>query len=510
MSLHSILSDRKRFISRLKFEDASANLISFKNPFREQIALVEAYNDPDVKTIVVLKPRQIGISTVNCADTFFETFTARKPLRSLIVADHSKTTKSLFQKFLTFKDNLPKPLRDSNPFRVNRVDKTLVSTRTGALIDHMTARGDTHGRGWTYQRLIAEELAFWQHPEDVWAGLRSTLHDGPDTKIIIISTPNGPGDFYHGRCMAAIEAERQGDKSIRFVFSKWSDHDVYRKSPPDKWEPSEEEYQLMRQHNLDMPQIYWRHEMIYGVEGIGERRFRREYPLTIEDGFLVLEGAWFDVDYLNECLNELPNEVHGELRIYIEPEMDVDYVIGCDPSWCTGGDYAVACVMNEYGEQCAVLSCKEGGEDLFAEKLNDLSRYYRGARVLTEANTGGAGRVVIKQLLRENTPIWRSPKGADWITHRGNKEMAYSFARQMVNSDAFELRDHQTIQELMHVREKKNRIEGQDGYHDDHADAFVLACWALRTCPGFGRDKEIRIRSRNITNPMTRIARALR
>jgi hypothetical protein len=26
-------------------------------------------------------------------------------------------------------------------------------------------------------------------------------------------------------------------------------------------------------------------------------------------------------------------------------------VIGVDPSWCTGGDYAVACVMSEYGEQ---------------------------------------------------------------------------------------------------------------------------------------------------------------
>mgnify|MGYP003659851046 FL=1 len=128
MSLQDILSDRKKFIARLKFEDASANLISFRNPFSEQIALVDAYNDPYVKTIVVLKPRQIGISTVNCADTFFETYTARKPLRTLLVADHSKTTKSLFHKFVTFNDNLPRKLREANPFRVNKVDKTLVSS----------------------------------------------------------------------------------------------------------------------------------------------------------------------------------------------------------------------------------------------------------------------------------------------------------------------------------------------------------------------------------------------
>jgi len=510
MNLSAILGDRRRFIARLKFEDAAANIITFQNPFSEQIALIDAFDDPLVKTIVVLKPRQIGISTINCADTFYETFTARKPLRSLIIADHSKTTKSLFGKFVTFNDNLPLQLKRANPFRCNKVDKTLISQKTGALIDHMTARGDTHGRGWTYQRLIAEELAFWEHPEEVWAGLRSTLHDGPDSKVVIISTPNGPGDFYHSRVMSAIEAERQGDKSVRFIFSRWSDHSTYTKTPPSNWEPSEEEFQISQKFNLDWPQLYWRHEMIYGVEGIGERRFRREFPLTVEDGFIVTEGAWFDVDYLTNRMSELPEEIIGELRIFVEPELDMDYVVGVDPSWCNQGDYAVACVMDERGRQCAVLSMNFGGEDLFAEKLCDLARYYHRARVMTEANTGGAGKVVIKKLIREGIPIWRDEKNKDWVTHRGNKEMAFSWARQMVNGDAFELNDHSTIQELMHVREERGKIEGQDGYHDDHAMAFVLSCWALRRCPGFNGPKIFRERSKVSTNPMNRIKRALR
>lgn len=506
--LQQILQDRRKFIARLRFEDASANIVSFNQPFAEQVSLIEAFSNPSVKTVVVLKPRQIGISTANCADTFYETFSAKKPLRSLIVADHSKTTKSLFGKFVGFYDHLPEQLKTVNSFRMNRVDKTLISQRTGALIDHMTARGDTHGRGWTYQRLIAEELAFWMHPEEVWGGLRSTLHDGPDSKIIIISTPNGPGDFYHSRVMSALEAQRSGDESVRFIFSRWADHDTYRKHPPNDWEPDEDEYLLAQQHDLDMAQLYWRHEMIYGVEGIGERRFRREYPLTVEDGFIVLEGAWFDVDLLNETLNSLPHEIYSELRIYEEPRLDFDYVIGCDPSWCTGGDFAVACVMSEQGKVVAVLATNAGGEDLFAEKLSDLARKYR-ARVLCEANTGGAGRVVIKFLLRENVRIWRDHKGKDWNTHRGNKEMAYSWARQMVNADMFEITDHTILQELMHVREDRGKIEGQDGYHDDHADAFVLACWALRTCPGFqGEDKHVIRRSGPKTRPMSRIKMA--
>ena len=144
MELTGILSDPKQFIPRLRFEDADANLSYFKNPFSEQVALIEALEDPEIKTIVVLKPRQIGITTANCADTWFRTFTAKKPLRTIVVADHNKTTKSIFKKFCTYYHHLPRQLKDSNPFKINQNEKTLVSERTDALIDHMTARGDTH------------------------------------------------------------------------------------------------------------------------------------------------------------------------------------------------------------------------------------------------------------------------------------------------------------------------------------------------------------------------------
>lgn len=511
MELSDIFADSKKFIPRLRFEDANANLSYFSNPFSEQVALIEALDDPEVRTVVVLKPRQIGITTANCAHTWWATYTAQKPLRTIVVADHNKTTKSIFKKFCTYFHHLPKPLKEANPFKINQNDKTLMSERTDALIDHMTARGDTHGRGWTYQRFVAEELAFWPHPEEVWSGIRSTLHGGAESKIIIVSTPNGPGNFYHERVLIAQEAERTGNKSIKFLFSKWSDHDTYRLKPPKGWEPDEEEHQLGLKFGLDWEQLYWRHEMIYGVEGMGERKFRREFPLTIEDGFLVLEGCWFDSDYLNSRLEELPPSPNEELRIYREKELTTEYVIGVDPSWCTGGDYAVACVMSEYGEQVAVFACNQGGEDRFAEEVSNLSMYYNKARVLCEANTGGAGRVVIKKLLREGIPIWKDTKGKDWVTHKGNKELGYSFARQIVNSDGLELNDPQTIQELMHVREERGRIEGQDGYHDDHADAFVLSVWACRRLPGFTGKERNRPRLRKTKrNPMDKINMRLR
>ena len=240
-----------------------------------------------------------------------------------------------------------------------------------------------------------------------------------------------------------------------------------------------------------MEQLYWRYDKINGVNGIGARRFRREYPLTIEDGFAIFDGSWFDADYLNEVISSV-KPVQGELRIYERPYPGMNYSIGVDPSWCNGGDYAVAQVLSADGRQVATLSMNQGGEILFAQKAIDLAAHFNKARALIEANTGGAGPVVIREFHKAGIPLWLKPAvpGAKarktpkyWTTTRGSKEEGYAHLRQMVNGDALVLHDLTTVQELMHIREVRGKIEGQDGYHDDHADALMLAVWNLRNMP---------------------------
>ena len=227
------------------------------------------------------------------------------------------------------------------------------------------------------------------------------------------------------------------------------------------------------------------------MNGIGLRRFRREYPLTIEDGFAIHDGSWFDTDYLNSVLSSL-KPVEGELRIYEMPYPGLNYSVGVDPSWCNGGDYAVAQVLSADGGQVATLSMNQGGEILFAQKAAELALHYNKARTLIEANTGGAGPVVIREFQKLGLPLWHKPPQPGqaasktpkfWQTTRGSKEHGYAHLRQIVNSDALTLNDLSTVQELMHVREQNGRIEGQDGYHDDHADALMLAEWNRRKMP---------------------------
>lgn len=486
--LKEISGDAREFVARLRVHDKDGVEIGFNKPYWEQAM---ALNDlmSDAKTVVHYKPRQIGRSTLECAYNFYYTYWARDAVRTLVVAHEAEATDAIFSKIRHFNESLPtrlcRPTERSNK-------KELIFSDTKAGFRCLTAGGRGQGRAWTYQRLHADELAYWPNDDAVWASVTATLDkNGKHYRTSILSTADGPGNLFHQKVMDALEASRQGDPRVRFRFFKWSDHQAYRMSPPEGWEPTHEEWELAHIHGLDAAQLYWRHSTIHGVDGIGLKRFRREFPLTIEDGFMVFDGAWFDGDYLNEVLSSIsPRE--GEMRIYERPELGMQYAIGADPSWCNGGDYAVAQVLSRDGKQVATLSCNEGGEARFALKLIELHLMYNKARVLVESNPGGAGPVVIKALKGESIPLWyespksghrpsKHPKG--WTTHRGNKQEGYAHLRQMVNGDVLELNDMTTVQELMHIREVGGSIEGQDGYHDDHAMALMLAEINRRTLP---------------------------
>lgn len=483
----SISSQTSEFVSRLRLVDEKGSDRSFDQPFSEQVLALEDFMSP-AETVVHYKPRQIGDTTVAMAYNFDYLYWCPDAVRCLVVADSYESTDAIFGRVKHFYRSLPTMLQ-REVGRSNR--RELLFSDTNAGFRCMTAGGKSEARGWTYQRLHADELAFWPNAEEIWASITSTLHVGPHLKKIIISTADGPGNLFHKKVLAAMEAQRNGDRNVKFRFFRWSDHLSYSALPPDGWEPDQEEYELAQLHGLTREQLYWRHEKIHGVNGIGLYKFRREYPLTVEDGFAIYDGSWFDADYLNEVLSSLVG-VEGDLRIYERPYPGISYSLGVDPSWCNGGDYAVAQVLSQDGRQVASLSMNRGGEILFATRAVELAMHFNKAKTLIESNPGGAGPVVIREFQKHGIPLWTRPPAPGqhvsktpkfWTTTRGSKEEAYAHLRQMVNGDAITLRDVTTVQELMHIREVNGRIEGQDGYHDDHADALMLAEWNRKSLP---------------------------
>jgi len=505
------MGDTPEFISRLSIADEKARVCAFDNPHDEQISSLEDFSNPEATLVVHTKPRQIGDTTVATASNFDYCYRTADAVKTLIVADSDDTNDAIFQRIRMFHDELPSNLQ--RPLmRSNKKELIFSDTRAGLRV--LTAGGRSQGRGWTYQRLHADELAFWTNAKKTWASVTSTMHEGPHSKTIIISTPNGPGNLYYEKVLAAQRAVREGDRSVIFRFFKWSDHRTYRKEPPKGWEPEEADYQLGLTHNLTMDQLYWRWDKIHGPKGIGGPLFRREFPLTVEEGFAEFDGGWFDVDYLNNVMSSLL-PVTGDLRIYEEPQRGMTYAMGIDGSWCNGGDDAVAQVLSRDGRQVAVLATNQGGEILFAQRAAELAHRYNGARVLAEANKGGGGKVIIDALNRAGVKLWSKPYEAGekvsvrprhWVNSRDTNTEVYAHARQMINGDALTLNDIPTVQQLMHIKEIDGKIEGagegSEGKRDDYADALVLAEWNRRTLPAESlEDSEYRRKVRAQPNP---------
>ena len=296
--LKALANDPAGFIARLRLVDEKGIDRRFDDPFPEQVLALHDFMS-DAKTIVHYKPRQIGDTTVACGYNFDYTYWSKDPVRTLVIAHTYDATDAIFDKLQYFHRTLPTAMRRPTQ-RSSR--KELIWEDTSAGFRCLTAGGKSGGRAWTYQRLHADELAYWPNAEEVWASVTSTMHEGPHQKSIILSTANGPGNLFHQKVLSAQEAVRDGDGSVIFRFFRWCDHPAYQTPVPEGWEPDHEEWELAQVHGLTLAQLYWRHQKIHGVNGIGMTRFRREYPLTLEDGFIVFDGAWFDGDYLNEVL----------------------------------------------------------------------------------------------------------------------------------------------------------------------------------------------------------------
>lgn len=490
--LRHVLGTRFGLVNGLQIPNKDGAYVPMgSRPYHEQLEFAKAYDLYD--SILVLKARQCGLTTINAALGFDRIYRARGPRKMLMVADCADTNRAQWGKIRGFNKRLPGFLQRSLQAS-NR--KELVFEDTDAGIQVITARGDGAGTGWTYQDLFLDELGKWPESfaEEVYGSVTSTQVKGPGNKTVIASTPTGPGTLFHRKVVGALESNRRGDSSMAFLFFPWFKNPDYTMEPPPNWSPTHEQYKDALKWGLTSQQIYWKDWKIHNpVDGIGLKHFKRDYPETEEDGFLILSGSWFDQDYLNTTMASL-SHASDELRIYHPPEPGVHYCAGIDGAWCNGGDDAVCQILDASGRQVATFSTNEGGEIRFAQMASELLAVYNKPLVLVEANQGGAGLNILRILKGDGHRIWlkepqkmgRDPKY--FFTTANTKMQVYSHLRQEVNADVLELNDRSTVMQLLHIREENGTIEGRDGVKDDESMALALANWCRQRIKGRGKD----------------------
>ena len=115
-----------------------------------------------------------------------------------------------------------------------------------------TAGTLTFGRGQTINSLHCSEFAFWPKPEEALVALTEAV---PATgRIVIESTANGIGNYFHDLWRGAEEGEN-GFRQHSYVW--WEDK-RYALSGPPLADLSVKEKELMKRWELGEDRICWR------------------------------------------------------------------------------------------------------------------------------------------------------------------------------------------------------------------------------------------------------------
>ena len=474
IELEPIMRDPVKFIQLLRIQDKySGKLVQFV-PNEEQIQLLKRLKKH--KKVIILKPRQIGISTVLRAYALWRTYQTPDPLKFGVISFHERSAKHLRKMDSRMHNSLPDILR-----KKIAVDNstTMEFADTGAQLSSFTAGSKGGTRSFTLSSVHLSEFAFYDDAEEMLAQVVATIGEG---QILIESTPNKPGDVFHRLIMGAPE------NGWHLITYWWHDHEKYRLTAPEDFEPSAEEQHLVKMYGCDYDQLNWRRTQI---ATIGLEKFKREYPGCLDDAFHFAASTYFTQEEIREI-----EEVHfdGEERLYQEPEEQDYYAMGVDVAAGVGGDYSAISIISMATFQ-PVYHYRNNAisPSAFADVVLRIAQWFGDARVLCESNNHG--HVVLYRLRHMGYKnLWLTPDGKDWTTTTKSKLDAYETLREYITQGMIMKMDAQVLSELRSLVITRVTPEAPKGMHDDLAMSMALAYRCLRDIPR----RKLTLRRRNL------------
>jgi hypothetical protein len=182
-------------------------------PFQET-ALLDIINN---NKSIILKSRQMGISTLVAAySIWLMTFHTDKNILCLSITQ--ETAKEIVTRVRFANDNLPVWLR----VKCTEDNRLSLKLNNGSSIKAVSS-ASTSGRSQALSLLIVDEAAHIDGIDDIWISAQPTLSTGG--KAIVLSTPNGVGNFFHKTWVDA-EAKRNDFKTINLPWHLHPDRDV--------------------------------------------------------------------------------------------------------------------------------------------------------------------------------------------------------------------------------------------------------------------------------------------
>jgi hypothetical protein len=364
------LATRKRLRDDLEFYSKNCMLIRSKSGSvqalrfnRAQQYIHERLEDQKRRTgkvrALILKGRQQGCSTYVSA-RYYHASSWRKGVRTFILTHEDAATQNLFEMVNRYHENCPQFVRPSTG-AANAKELLFDVLDSGYKVGTAGTKGV--GRSSTVQLFHGSEVAFWKNAETHAAGVLQAVPNEDGTEVILESTANGIGNFYHQNWLAA----ERGEGDFIAIFVPWFWQEEYRRDVPAGFDLTEEERTYAELYGLDNGQMAWRRNKISELKD--PALFKQEYPATAAEAFQMSGHDSFIKPELVARARKNVCEESGPL------------VMGFDPA--------------RFGDDGSALARRRGRKVIKVERRNKLTTMEGAGWIKQVIDTENPARVFI-------------------------------------------------------------------------------------------------------------------
>lgn len=474
------------------------------------------------KPFCILKGRQQGFTSLITAIQLCYAI-VMKNFAGFTMADRSDNTQAIFNdKARVTYQRLPEILKPSEKFNSRNemfFDKLNSSWRIATASDEV-------GRSRTLNFVHFSEVAFYTCSlERLQTGIGEAIAEG--AIWIYETTANGFNQF----------KELWDSGSCHNLFYAWWETDEYRSCEYQYLETNDtwliERLELLGSRGLDKEQLTWYAKKYASY--LDKSLIRQEYPCTPEEAFLTSGHSIFDMEAITNRLASLTgsevlrtgyfeydrvahtprdsrgitssddieyrlenirwvDDKGGYIRIHEEPQAKRDaygqtvglapYALGGDTAG-DGEDYFTAKVINNMTDRtAATLRIQKIDEDVYAEQIYCLGKYYNTAKVGVEINYSEYPTKVLAHVYSYPNLYMRERIGVnDKITLEPGFETTKKSKRNILSELVKLFRkkpeiecDRETLLEMsVFVKKDGGEQEAVDGFHDDLVMALAIA-----------------------------------
>jgi len=438
----------------MKIISVNEGLVNF-NMYPYQKDMVRSFKDN--RFSIVTTARQAGKSTTTCAFIlWYIIFHADKTVA--LLANKGDTAREILSRVQLAYQHLPKWLQqgvvewNKGSFVLENNSRVLAAATSASAI-----------RGYSINLLFIDEAAFIENWDEFFTSVYPTISSGSESKIILVSTPNGLNHFY-----ATWINAQEGRNGYNPILVHW------------QAVPGRDEQ--------------WKKDTLAGMN-FDLEKFDQEYNCEFLGSSGTLIAGW----KLKELVHKAPMVEKEGLIQYFQPEKEHVYMMVCDVSRGKGLDYSafqLVDVSKMPYQQVAVYRNNAVTPVDYAEVIHRTAKAYNNASVLVETNdigeqvshtlhydfgyenvlfTENAGRSGKRVTMGFGGTKGQVDKGIR--TTKVVKSIGCSILKLLIEGNQFIVNDFHSINELSTFSKKGTSYEAEPGKHDDLVMCLVLFAW---------------------------------